>query len=374
MGKRPVTTRTPDCESSGFSKRARPHTARRIVEAPQHTHNGDTNTCGVVLQIAELLERVLSYLPPRNIFVVQRVSRHWKEVITASPEIQEMLFLRPRHTSKPLEIWEVVDVETGHKLIDVPDGKAPEQHVCPLHICDRKVQIRQTGHPREEASSDDGHRMRYLPVALNPLMGPGRPARRLLVASDGQGISCSTAGLAAEHISYRGTMALLEQYPAMLLTDPPTHIVEVIVIVHYRNADAPLTAAPVRAELSSLSVKSSTGVTFQDIFERVQRGKSDGCDISGLEEILADRNGRHQVFDGDSRAWDGDWDPTRQKIDLDELEGLVREIYGWERVVRDPIFQLEMFLEASEWEGLSPIIPRAEERRVVVKDYKDSGF
>jgi len=51
----------------------------------------------------EILEHVLSFLPPRALFVVQRVSQQWKDTIVTSPAIEEKMFLRCR--IKTPEIW-----------------------------------------------------------------------------------------------------------------------------------------------------------------------------------------------------------------------------------------------------------------------------
>jgi hypothetical protein len=98
---------TPEPESSSSSKRPRLDDSKALVD-------GDTKTCDDVLHIAELLERVLSFLPPKQIFAIQRVSCYWKEVITASPDIQEAMFLRARPADRPLELWEEIDLRTGY--------------------------------------------------------------------------------------------------------------------------------------------------------------------------------------------------------------------------------------------------------------------
>jgi hypothetical protein len=56
-----------------------------------------------VLDTTELLECVLSHLPPKQIFSVQRVARLWRDVIARSPGIQERLFLKLQ--DKPAELW-----------------------------------------------------------------------------------------------------------------------------------------------------------------------------------------------------------------------------------------------------------------------------
>jgi hypothetical protein len=130
-------------------------------------------------------------------------------------------------------------------------------------------------------------------------------------------------------------------------------------IVYYRDADSSPSVAPVRAELLSVRVESSTGVKLQDLIEGMHCGKGAGCEIFGYYDSDLHFTGR--TFDI------GDWDRLRHETTLAGLEGSVREVYGWKSVVRDLTFQLEMFLEASAWEGLLPIVPTAEERRAVAK-------
>lgn len=55
------------------------------------------------LQTTEILENILSYLPNRNVFGVQRVCRQWKEVTAGSPTIQDKLFLKLRDETP--ETW-----------------------------------------------------------------------------------------------------------------------------------------------------------------------------------------------------------------------------------------------------------------------------
>jgi len=179
---------------------------------------------------------------------------------------------------------------------------------------------------------------------------------RALVAANGQGVACSTAKLSIECVTYHGTIALLEQYSSMYLTDPPTLAADVAFIVYYRDADASLTATPVRAELLSITIESSTGLKMQDIIEEMYRGDRFECDVFGPY----DRRFKGRMFES------GEWDRQRQRPTLAGVEELVRETYEWKRAVRDPIFQLEIFLKAAVWKGLQPIVPTAGELRAVI--------
>lgn len=55
-----------------------------------------------VLNTSELLEGILAFLPPKQLFANQRVCKQWRNVIASSPELQRKMFLRvdevPRQT------------------------------------------------------------------------------------------------------------------------------------------------------------------------------------------------------------------------------------------------------------------------------------
>lgn len=51
----------------------------------------------------ELLEHILKYLPPKQLFVVQRASREWKAGIDSSPTLKWRMFKQP--TGEASEIW-----------------------------------------------------------------------------------------------------------------------------------------------------------------------------------------------------------------------------------------------------------------------------
>lgn len=57
------------------------------------------------LQLPELLEMVIVKLPARQIFVLQRVSHQWRQVIKESKTVQQVLYLRPlAQPVKPKEL------------------------------------------------------------------------------------------------------------------------------------------------------------------------------------------------------------------------------------------------------------------------------
>lgn len=58
-----------------------------------------------VLQTNELLGAILVNLPMKQLFVMQRVSKHFKELIATTPKLQEKMFLRC--TGFPTETWTI---------------------------------------------------------------------------------------------------------------------------------------------------------------------------------------------------------------------------------------------------------------------------
>lgn len=60
-----------------------------------------------VFDTSELLERIIVHLPMKDIFIIQRVSHQFRNVITTSPDIQTKLFLRLK--KQPIETWETDD-------------------------------------------------------------------------------------------------------------------------------------------------------------------------------------------------------------------------------------------------------------------------
>jgi hypothetical protein len=89
------------------------------------------------LDIPEILENVLSFLPPRALFGVQRVSHLWKGTIAASPPIQENMFLRIR--TKTPEIWMLTNPKPVPRGSNGEDGRAkslPPMEGCHCWISD----------------------------------------------------------------------------------------------------------------------------------------------------------------------------------------------------------------------------------------------
>ena len=56
-----------------------------------------------VLNTNELLESILAFLPPKQLFANQRVCKQWRDVIASSPELQRKMFLRVNEV--PRQTW-----------------------------------------------------------------------------------------------------------------------------------------------------------------------------------------------------------------------------------------------------------------------------
>ena len=102
------------------------------------------------LGVNELLSMILEHLPPRKVFVLQRVSKHWQAVINGSPTIQTKLFLRPSKSplspkfdyrrgkaslyyTKELEVNKILGCEVDLDLEDLPTSQ-PVQTRCATTI------------------------------------------------------------------------------------------------------------------------------------------------------------------------------------------------------------------------------------------------
>lgn len=175
-----------------------------------------------VFAMVELLDSTLLLLPAKNLFILQRVSRTWKQIVAQSMAIQRKMFLRLNKTSP--DIWELLD------LVDI--------HLDHLHVKIRKrdfvkfrrvVQTRDTDHAQDRL---------ILPITLNPLMKSLSSRldnidenRTYLEAPGHWGIRA----LNWQIISYTGTSDTLKHTAAMHVSDPPIHHARLTVTFFYRD-------------------------------------------------------------------------------------------------------------------------------------------
>jgi hypothetical protein len=101
-----------------------------------------------VFGTAELLENILSFLPVKNVFCVQSVSRTWSSVIGSSVTLQQKMFLRPR--DRP-ELW-ILDKK--HKVGANHYGRQYE------HLNDTELKFQRVKDPQDDKKT-------LTPVTLN---------------------------------------------------------------------------------------------------------------------------------------------------------------------------------------------------------------
>lgn len=295
-----------------------------------------------------------------TLFQTQRVSKYWRGVTATSPDLQEALFFRAPPRGRTLETWELLNSKM-ERVEPIPEIRWPSFMVTdttPFHV-------RHVTHTPADAEKDRPELL--LPVLLNPLMercGGLDSSRQPMVqhedeADDGKIFSRVYADIREEHVSYEGTRALLEQCAAMYLTNPPTHEASLHVKVWYSDADT-FTSAPIRAEFI-IPIESKTGLRVQDVLEGMHRGKLTRYRL--CEDIYHVWSG--DEFYADQRGFLGDWETA--STTLNGLKNIVRQLRGWRRAVRHCDVQLEIDLLASASPGLFPIVPTADERRLVIE-------
>jgi len=82
---------------------------------------------------AELLEHILSFLPPKSIHGCVRVSRQFRDIVTTSVRLQRALGLRPAGVQK--QLWQVVyDHHGTHSFKHADPASPPEYTVMPVRI------------------------------------------------------------------------------------------------------------------------------------------------------------------------------------------------------------------------------------------------
>lgn len=116
-----------------------------------------------MLDTTELLECVLSHLPPKQIFGVQRVASLWRDVIARSLGIQEKLFLKLQH--KPAELWALLECARHAEF----EG--------------RKLRLEKITSEFDVKSVSATDATLFMPVALNPFLQLGTTQSKDLFAT-----------------------------------------------------------------------------------------------------------------------------------------------------------------------------------------------
>jgi hypothetical protein len=199
------------------------------------------------LDIPEILENVLSFLPPRTLFGVHRVSHLWKSTIAASPPIQEKMFLRIR--TKTPEIWMLTNPKP------VPRGSNGEDGRLGLDRKFRMVGDTETQSGNRKIKLGELRHV-FTPVTLSPFLH----TMQYDFANEwiDERVHTSTASLMptakfAQHNSFRNTY----------LTDPPCK--EVRVCMNYEARPSPPRLHGVGG---SIKIRSDKPLTLGDIIDQ----------------------------------------------------------------------------------------------------------
>lgn len=223
------------------------------------------STRRAVLTTSELLEDVLSYLSPRQLFSFQRVSRQWRGVIAGSPELQEKMFLRQSAT--PKESW-ILDGYTKYGF--VRDIDAYRMHVEHLGV------------PKFRRIDGSKHRFMIppiltIPLNLNPIMRlvdcvPIAENRYVLHWRDPLSGVASMPAVARVCIAWKDTVSICVSPSAICghsslldvcISDHPCRIAECVVLVKF-SANMP-TNRPEPEPVKGFRVESSAGLTIGDV-------------------------------------------------------------------------------------------------------------
>jgi hypothetical protein len=196
-----------------------------------------------VFGTCELLEDILSYLPLKSLFVVQRVSRQWSGVISGSPVLQENMFLRLKSTA-PKETWfsaSTITFDHHHRLHSGGSVKV--------------IQGDPTSFRRLENSSTTNKKL-YMPTALNPVLQMSHPLQSTLQhLSDGK----------REAVSFRIRSSALNKRSSlwnMYISDPPCRKVRLKLPVEPKGGS---------------QIKSDEGLKVGDVVAAAARFQDEHC-------------------------------------------------------------------------------------------------
>ena len=98
-----ATSQAYDSDSEEISERPTKRTRFGHKEEAHALTMGTDASRQAVLNTNELLEGILAFLPPKQLFVDQRVCKQWRSSIARSPELQRKMFLRVNEV--PPQVW-----------------------------------------------------------------------------------------------------------------------------------------------------------------------------------------------------------------------------------------------------------------------------
>jgi hypothetical protein len=259
--------------------------------------------CERVLELTELLEHIISFLPMKKIFTIQRVSKRWSDAIASSPSIQEKMFLRLKTT--PKETCE------AHKL-GWPKSTGALQRLAPPALT---------------------------LVSLNPELqhDPICKDRRYGLTCPGHGRRVMVQW---GPVPIKQCHSLFDTY----ISDPPCKYAEISLTVRFRKQELRSTVQdsdaeyPIKLWASYITASSDSGLTFQDVLRAGlnARGQTECKDDfnfpSKFEHHIADDIFRYRTFSG------------ARDLSLREVVGLLPDYTKIPEVLDCVLMELEMTL------------------------------
>jgi hypothetical protein len=116
------------------------------------------------LDTTEILDKILTFLSPRTLFGIQRVSRQWKDLIARSPPIQEKMFLRCQ--ARAPEVWTLTNPKSE------PDIPPAEMRALRYNYFELRRKFHTVSTAGVESgtwkSKSGGTQQLFTPVTLNP--------------------------------------------------------------------------------------------------------------------------------------------------------------------------------------------------------------
>ena len=340
--------------------------------------------CSTVWSIPELLEIILSFLPAKTIFSVQRVSHSWKNTIAQSVAIQEKLFLRCQ--GKPQQVWELhnkkhwlavrlfccqnehlrkegrVSLDTFYKYAE----RGSYDYFTLSRLYGRHcIQLRRT----EQTEND--HDL-ILPVSLNPALKvpistlePMRIHQRrpfFKVNRRGMFLNLPLCDLRQDAyevfqlVQYTGTLATLENIAGMYLSDPPCQHAMMHVDFYCRTIEGSPKPARIFVRLCQMFFESSTGLKMGDLLKALSHAP---CSSYGLVESP------HEYFREDNRRRLGPGPGWDDHLTVLQLRSVLQEHYQSMHLFVSPALDIKIRL-LDDTGALRPIVPTAAERSAVV--------
>jgi len=177
------------------------------------------------LDTTEILENVLSFLPNRKIFIIQRVCRRWRDVIAGSPDIQQKLFLQLRGQAS--EIW----VSTNRRVsLDNPNASNFD-----IRSVEKKLRTISPTELQSELNAQAWGPVNrtelqlFTPVTLNPLLRCPALVRRHVEEDNFEDSAVFSTREDLAHLANNGSVIR-----SMFITDPPCREVELTLIYNAR--------------------------------------------------------------------------------------------------------------------------------------------